>query len=70
MIVLTRTRGKRAAVSDGAVAESFFQLLKRERIQRRIYPDRAAPRQDVLLCASREAAEPMGRANGTSTAQP
>jgi len=31
-----------------AVAESFFQLLKRERIRRQIYPNREAARQDVF----------------------
>jgi putative transposase len=31
-----------------AVAESFFQLLKRERIRRRTYLTREAARQDVL----------------------
>jgi len=30
------------------VAESFFQLLKRARIKRRIYPDRAEARADVF----------------------
>ena len=33
---------------DNAVAESFFQLLKRERIRKKIYPDRDAGRQDVF----------------------
>jgi len=33
---------------DNAVAESFFQLLKRERIRRRTYPTREAARQDVF----------------------
>lgn len=33
---------------DNAVAESFFQLLKRERIKRQIYPTREAARQDVF----------------------
>ncbi|HHQ4556166.1 TPA: IS3 family transposase, partial [Aeromonas veronii] len=31
-----------------AVAESFFQLLKRERIKRRIYPTRDEARSDVF----------------------
>ena len=31
-----------------AVAESFFQLLKRERIRRRTYQTRDAARQDVF----------------------
>ncbi len=33
---------------DNAVAESFFQLLKRERIRHRTYPMREAARQDVF----------------------
>ena len=33
---------------DNAVAESFFQLLKRERIKRRIYVSREAARRDVF----------------------
>ncbi len=34
--------------SQNAVAESFFQLLKRERIRSRTYPTREAARQDVF----------------------
>lgn len=33
---------------DNAVAESFFNLLKRERIRRRTYKTRVAARQDVF----------------------
>jgi putative transposase len=33
---------------DNAVAESFFQLLKRERIRRRIYVDREEACRDVF----------------------
>jgi putative transposase len=33
---------------DNAVAESFFQLLKRERIRRRTYLTRDAARQDIF----------------------
>ena len=33
---------------DNAVAESFFQLLKRQRIRRRTYLTRDAARQDVF----------------------
>ena len=33
---------------DNAVAESFFQLLKRERIRRRIYISRNEARQDIF----------------------
>ena len=33
---------------DNAVAESFFQLLKRERIRRKIYVDREEARHDIF----------------------
>lgn len=33
---------------DNAVVESFFQLLKRERIKRKIYIDREETRTDVF----------------------
>jgi len=33
---------------DNAVAESFFQLLKRERIRRKTYPTRETARQDIF----------------------
>ena len=33
---------------DNAVAESFFQLLKRERIKRRTYKKREAARRDIF----------------------
>ncbi len=39
---------RRGNCHDNAVAESFFQLLKRERIRRRTYPTREAARQDVF----------------------
>ena len=39
---------RRGNCHDNAVAESFFQLLKRERIRRRTYQTRAAARQDVF----------------------
>lgn len=39
---------RRGTCHDNAVAERFFQLLKRERIRRRIYPTRDAARQDVF----------------------
>jgi len=34
--------------TDNSVAESFFHLLKRERIRRRMYLTRDAARQDVF----------------------
>ena len=39
---------RRGNCHDHAVAESFFQLLKRERIRYRTYPTREAARQDVF----------------------
>lgn len=38
---------RRGNCHDNAVAESFFNLLKRERIRRRTYKIRADARQDV-----------------------
>jgi len=39
---------RRGNCHDNAVAESFFQLLKRERIKRKIYSNRAEARRDVF----------------------
>ena len=39
---------RRGNCHDNAVAESFFQLLKRERIRRQIYPTRDDARADVF----------------------
>ncbi|WP_143100588.1 IS3 family transposase [Roseovarius indicus] len=39
---------RRGNCHDNAVAESFFQLLKRERVKRRTYPTREAARQDLF----------------------
>jgi putative transposase len=39
---------RRSNSHDNAVAESFFQLLKRERIRRHIYSTRDAARSDVF----------------------
>jgi len=39
---------RRGNCHDNAVAESFFQLLKRERIKRKIYIDREEARRDVF----------------------
>jgi putative transposase len=39
---------RRGNCYDNAVAESFFQLLKRERIKRKIYKNRDKARQDVF----------------------
>lgn len=39
---------RRGNCHDNAVAESFFQLLKRERIKRKIYPTREEARSDIF----------------------
>ena len=39
---------RRGNCHDNAVAESFFQLLKRERIKRKIYTSRQYARSDVF----------------------
>ena len=45
---LIASMGRRGNCHDNVVAESFFQLLKRERIRRRTYLTRDAARQDVF----------------------
>ena len=45
---LEASMSRRGNCYDNAVAESFFQLLKRERIRRQTYPTRAPARQDVF----------------------
>jgi len=45
---LSCSMSRRGNCHDNAVAESFFQLLKRERVMRRIYPTRAEARSDVF----------------------
>ena len=45
---LIASMSRRGNCHDNAVAESFFQLLKRERIRRRIYADREEARRDVF----------------------
>ncbi len=45
---LIASMSRRGNCYDNAVAESFFQLLKRERIRRKIYADREAARQDIF----------------------
>jgi len=45
---LDASMSRRGKCHDNAVAESFFQLLKRERIKRQTYPTRDAARQDVF----------------------
>ena len=45
---LVPSMSRRGNCHDNAVAESFFQLLKRERIKQKIYTDRAQARSDVF----------------------
>jgi putative transposase len=45
---LISSMSRRGNCHDNAVAESFFQLLKRERIRRQIYPTRQIARADVF----------------------
>ena len=45
---LSASMSRRGNCHDNAVAESFFQLLKRERIKCQTYPTREAARQDVF----------------------
>ena len=45
---LEPSKSRREDCHDNAVAESFFQLLKRERIRRRAYPARDDARRDVI----------------------
>jgi putative transposase len=45
---LQHSMSRRGNCHDNAVAESFFNLLKRERIRRRVYKTRAEARQDVF----------------------
>jgi putative transposase len=45
---LTPSMSRRGNCFDNAVAESFFQLLKRERIRRKVYPTREQARADVF----------------------
>lgn len=45
---LVASMSRRGNCHDNAVAESFFQLLKRERIRRKAYCDRDAARRDVF----------------------
>ena len=45
---LQHSMSRRGNCHDNAVAESFFNLLKRERIRRRTYKTRVEARQDVF----------------------
>jgi putative transposase len=45
---LMASQSRRGNCYDNAVAESFFQLLKRERIRRKIYANREEARRDIF----------------------
>ena len=45
---LQPSMSRRGNCHDNAVAESFFQLLKRERIRRKTYATRQAARSDIF----------------------
>lgn len=45
---LEQSMRRRGNCHDNAVAENFFQLLKRERIRRRIYATHDEARQDIF----------------------
>jgi len=47
---LEHSMNRRGNRHDNAVAENFFNLLKRERIRRKTYKTRADARQDVFSC--------------------
>ena len=45
---LQPSMSRRGNCHDNAVAESFFQVLKRERVRRRVYANREAARRDIF----------------------
>lgn len=45
---LKSSMSRRGNCHDNAVAESFFQLLKRERIKKRIYKNREEAKADIF----------------------
>lgn len=47
---LVASMNRRGNCYDNAVAESFFQLHKRERIRRKVYLDREEAKRDVFTC--------------------
>jgi len=46
--ILAHSMSRRGRCHDNAVAESFFNLLKRERIRSKVYCSRDEARQDVF----------------------
>lgn len=51
---------RRGNCHDNAVAESFFQLLKRERIKKKIYGTREEARSDIFVYGARNYAQRKG----------
>ena len=47
---LVASMSRRGNCHDNAVAESFFQLLKRQRVRRKIYTDHEEARRDIFDC--------------------
>jgi putative transposase len=45
---LKATMSRRGNCHDNACAESFFSLLKKERVRRRTYPNRETAKSDVF----------------------
>ena len=45
---LESSMSRRGNCYDNAVAESFFQLLKREKIQRKVYPTREEAKSEIF----------------------
>ena len=62
---LQQSMSWRGNCHDNAVAESFFQLLKRERIRRKTYATREEAKQDkpmwtpIFTCATKDAPSPI-----------
>lgn len=48
MEIICNKLSRRGNCHDNAVAESFFQLLKRERIKKKIYGTRGDARSDIF----------------------
>ena len=68
---LVASMSRRGNCYDNAVAESFFQLLKRERIRRKIYLTREEARSDIFNYIEMfyNSKRRHGHANGVSPVQ-
>ena len=68
---LVASMSRRGNCYDNAVAESFFQLLKRERIRRKIYLTREEARADIFNYIEMfyNSKRRYGHANGGSPVQ-